>query len=60
MLLAGVPISYVSRHLGHTSITMTVNTYGHIDKKTAREAAAATSDVRRLALGEEVATPNAS
>ena len=28
--MAGVPIAKVSKWLGHSSITMTVDTYGHV------------------------------
>jgi integrase len=41
MLLAGVPIHVVSRHLGHESIKTTVDIYGHLDRTSARTAAAA-------------------
>jgi len=42
MLGAGVPIAAVSRHLGHQSITTTVDRYGHLDPTIARQAADAT------------------
>jgi integrase len=41
MLMAGIPIPVVSRHLGHESIMVTVDIYGHLD----RAAAESTADV---------------
>lgn len=43
MLTAGVPITVVSRHLGHESIQITVDTYGDVDQSGAQIAAAAMS-----------------
>lgn len=40
MLNAGVPIPVVSRHLGHESIQVTVDIYGHLDRTVAAQAAA--------------------
>jgi integrase len=40
MLNAGVPITVVSRHLGHESIQVTVDIYGHLDRTTSAQAAA--------------------
>lgn len=39
MLNAGVPITVVSRHLGHESIQVTVDIYGHLDRTVASQAA---------------------
>ena len=41
MIQAGVPITVVSRHLGHESITTTVDRYTHIDRTSSSQAAAA-------------------
>jgi len=51
MLGAGVPIAAVSRHLGHESITTTVDRYGHLDPAIARQAADATEAALNAALG---------
>ncbi|WP_069165745.1 tyrosine-type recombinase/integrase [Nocardia altamirensis] len=40
MLSAGVPIHVVQAHLGHESIKTTVDTYGHLDRRAAADAAA--------------------
>jgi integrase len=40
MLNAGVPVPVVSRHLGHESIQVTVDIYGHLDRTVAAQAAA--------------------
>ncbi|WP_341272096.1 site-specific integrase [Mycobacterium kubicae] len=39
MLNAGVPIMTVSRHLGHESIKVTADIYGHVDRTSHRAAA---------------------
>lgn len=39
MIQGGVPLLVVSRHLGHQSIQVTANVYGHIDLTTAAAAA---------------------
>lgn len=49
MLNAGVPITVVSRHLGHESIQVTVDIYGHLDRTVAAQAAAV--------MGELLARP---
>jgi integrase len=36
---AGVPLTTVSRHLGHENVSITVDLYGHVDRQ-ARQAAA--------------------
>jgi integrase len=41
MIAAGVPLPVVKEHLGHESITTTVDTYGHTDRTTSRQGAAA-------------------
>ncbi|MFX0573041.1 tyrosine-type recombinase/integrase [Nocardia nepalensis] len=55
MLSAGVPIHVVQAHLGHESIKTTVDTYGHLDRRAAAEAAAVIGD--KLAVGVEPAPP---
>lgn len=39
MIADGTPIHVVQRHLGHESITTTIGTYGHLDRKDAEAAA---------------------
>lgn len=39
MLNGGVPLPVVSRHLGHESIQITADIYGHVDRATSRAAA---------------------
>lgn len=39
LIQAGVPLPVVSRHLGHESIQVTVDVYGHIDRTSAKSAA---------------------
>ena len=48
MLAAGVPMAVVSRQLGHASIAITVDTYGHV---TPDVAAAAAEAVERVIVG---------
>lgn len=38
MLEAGIPIHVVSRHLGHSSINITVDVYGHVSDDGAKSA----------------------
>lgn len=40
LIQAGVPLPVISRHLGHESIQVTVDTYGHLDRTSTRAAAA--------------------
>lgn len=47
-LEAGVPIHVVSRNLGHSSITITVDTYGHVTDDASRDAAARVADALGL------------
>ncbi|MGB3482490.1 MAG: site-specific integrase [Mycobacterium sp.] len=47
MIAAGVPLPVIQRHLGHESITTTVDTYGHLDRASAQAAA----DAIGVALG---------
>ncbi len=47
-LLNGVPVHVVSRNLGHSSIVITVDTYGHLTDEAARAAAVAVSDALGL------------
>lgn len=49
MILAGVPLPVVQRHLGHESIQTTVDLYGHIDRASAEAAANAIANM--LAMG---------
>lgn len=39
MLNAGIPLFVVSRHLGHASIKITADTYGHLDRSVAKTGA---------------------
>ncbi|OQZ94385.1 hypothetical protein BST15_16590 [Mycolicibacter arupensis] len=39
MLVAGVPIAVVSRHLGHENIATTVDIYGSVDRSSFKAAA---------------------
>lgn len=41
MIAQGTPLPVIQRHLGHESITTTVNLYGHLDRKDAESAATA-------------------
>jgi integrase len=45
MVLAGVPLPVVQQHLGHESITTTVNLYSHVDRRSMRAAAEAIGQV---------------
>jgi integrase len=45
LIAAGVPLPVVSRHLGHESIQVTVDVYGHIDRTSAQAAADAMGDM---------------
>jgi integrase len=47
-LLNGVPVHVVSRNLGHSSIVITVDTYGHVTDDASRAAAAAVSEALNL------------
>ncbi len=49
MILAGVPLPVIQRHLGHESIQTTVDLYGHIDRSSAEAAANAIANM--LATG---------
>lgn len=49
MIKAGVPLAVVSRHLGHESISTTMDIYGHID----RESGKAAADAIAAVLGEK-------
>jgi integrase len=44
MLTGGVPVTVVSRHLGHESIKITVDVYGDVDAASAQLAADFMSD----------------
>lgn len=39
MIAAGIPLPVIQSHLGHESITVTVGTYGHLDRSSRRAAA---------------------
>ena len=41
MIAAGVPLPVIQAHLGHESITVTVGVYGHLDRTSHKQAAAA-------------------
>lgn len=45
MLGAGVPVTVVSRHLGHESIQITVDTYADVDRRTAELAAGVMGEI---------------
>lgn len=45
MIQSGVPLPVVSRHLGHESIQVTVDVYGHIDRTSAAAAADAIGEM---------------
>ncbi|WP_122817378.1 tyrosine-type recombinase/integrase [Nocardioides pantholopis] len=47
-LLHGVPVHVVSRNLGHSSIVITVDTYGHLTDEASRAAAVAVSEALNL------------
>lgn len=49
MIMAGVPLPVIQRHLGHESIQTTVDLYGHIDRSSAQ--AAADAIAKMLATG---------
>ena len=40
MIEAGIPLPVIQRHLGHESITTTINAYGHLDRRQFDAAAA--------------------
>jgi len=41
MVAGGTPLPVIKDHLGHESITTTIDTYGHLDRATSRQGAAA-------------------
>lgn len=47
LIQAGVPLPVIQSHLGHESITTTVGTYGHLDRRSMQSAA----DIIGAALG---------
>ena len=56
MLAAGVPMAIVSKMLRHSSIGITVDTYGHLSEDTARTA----SDAMAAALDQALETAAAA
>jgi integrase len=50
MLAAGVDLKVTSDRLGHSSISIMADTYGHVISKLDREAA---EDLTRLSAGEQ-------
>lgn len=54
MMQAGVPLPVIQQHLGHESITTTVNTYGHLDRRSMAAAAEAVDAVLWGAVGGSV------
>lgn len=60
MLNAGVPIPVVSRHLGHESIQVTVDIYGHLDRTVAAQAAAVMGELLARAPQKAIAAKSAS
>ncbi len=52
MLAAGVPMAIVSKMLRHSSIGITVDTYGHLSEDTARAASDAIGKLLDAALGD--------
>jgi len=55
MIQAGIPLPVVQKHLGHESITITVDTYGHLDRASGRAAAEA---IGRLLTDSSVSDVN--
>ena len=53
-LLNGVPMHVVSRNLGHSSIIITADIYGHLTDDAARSAALVVSDALNLGRDEPV------
>jgi len=56
MLAAGVPMAIVSRMLQHSSIGITVDTYGHLSEETARTASDAIGALLDAAFEQAAAT----
>ena len=46
-LQAGVPVTVVSKYLGHSSVTMTLNVYSHVLRGASQELANTVADVIR-------------
>ena len=57
MLAAGVPLAIVSKRLGHSSITITSDTYSHLLEGVGRQAAEAASGLVPRARRDDPATP---
>jgi integrase len=57
MLTGGVPVTVVSRHLGHESIKITVDVYGDVDEQSAQLAADFMSGALSGAAGTPAAAP---
>lgn len=45
MIQAGVPLPVIQQHLGHESITTTVDRYGHLDRSSGVAAASAIGEM---------------
>ncbi len=58
MLAAGVPMAIVSKMLRHSSIGITVDTYGHLSEDTARAASDAIGQLLDAAFEAALAEPS--
>jgi integrase len=58
MLAAGVPMAVVSKRLGHSTITITSDTYSHLLEGVGRDAAQKASDLIPRAARDTDVTPN--
>lgn len=59
LLVAGRPVHYVSRRLGHANVSITLNTYAHVIPQTDTEDAIAYGQILRRAAATEVPAPDA-
>ena len=53
LLMDGVPINVVSKRAGHSSITITIDTYGHVLEENQRELADNYGSALELTLAEQ-------